>query len=343
MTPYVTVEARAPCAALQAAPKRRPILVEIGGPYRWLTPYIATMAGVNASIAARILSLPRDELHFIAMTLAFVRDAENPARVEDFARAIGRDRRENILRDFAPDFDPVLARCCAKLAGKPWRATSYRRLAALAADPHARKTMRHLKAISRRDVLALSRLPPAYRTRGVLKMARDRRDFRRLVFAIEIVRRVRTDLNDRQILASLEKADGASIKEWVEAHYERLPFPAAPTGLLTDGRGGVLRPVACGGELKRAAVDYDNCARTYVERAATGASVFYRCERDGRRVALAEIRPVPGLGWAIHELSGPRNQEIGGEDRIAIIAAFAAAGVAATPQARSRFGWFPID
>jgi hypothetical protein len=345
LTLHLTVEAGAPSAgpALHAAPKRRPILVDIGGPYSWLTPYIATMAGANESIAARILSLPRDELHFIAMTLAFMRDAENPARIEDLARAIGRDRREAILRAFAREADPKLARYCARLAGKPWRAASYRRLAELVAEPHARKLLRHMKAISRRDVLMLTRLPPAFRTRGVLKMSRDRRDFRRIVFAIEIVRRVRTDLFDRQILASLERADSTDIKQWVEAHYERLPFPAAPSGVLIDARGAVLRPIACGAELRRAAIDYENCARTYVERAATGASVFYRCERGERRIALAELRPVPGLGWAICELMGPRNRELDGEDRSAIIAAFAAAGIAATPQAKSPFGWFPID
>ncbi len=340
MTIHVTVEQGAPCAAptLHAAPKRRE-----GGPYGWLTRYLAVMAGANTAIAARLLSLPRDELHFIAMTLALMRDVESRARVEDFARAIGRDRRETILRNFAPDFDPALARFCPKLAGKPWRAASYRRLAALAAEPHARKTMRHLKAISRRDVVLLSRLPPAYRKRGVLKMVRSRRAFRQLAFAIDIVRRVRTDLTDRQIIRSLEKADGAYIKDWVEAHYERLPFPAAPTGLLTDGRGVVLHPVACGAELRRAAIDYDNCARTYIERAATGASVFYRCEREARRVALAEIRLIPGFGWAIYELMGPRNCELDGDDRNAVIAVFAAAGIAATPQARSPFGWFPVN
>lgn len=340
MTIHVTVDGAEPRSrVVPNAPKRR-----AGGPYGWLTPYLATIAGANASIAARILSLPRDELHFIAMALAFMGDArDDRARVDAFSRALGRDKRETILRDVAPEFDPLLARFAGKLAGKPWRAATYRRLALLAAEPHARKTLGHLASPSRRDVLYLSRLPPAYRTRGVLNLIRKRSDFSRLVFAIEIVRRVRTDLTDRQILASLEKADGCRIKDWVEAHYERLPFPPTPTAEMTDGRGGVLRPVVTGAALKRTGIDYDNCARGYVARAATGASVFYRCDRGARRIAVIEIRPVPGLGWAIEEISGPGNREVDGADLQAIVAAFAAAGISAAPQALSRFGWYGLD
>jgi hypothetical protein len=331
-------------AAPHARVFARPPECRAGGPYGWVTPYVSTIAASNAGVAARLLSLPRDDLHFIAMALAFMTDArEDELVLQRFAQALGRVNREAILRDFAPTFDPRIARLCGKLAGKPWRAASYLRLAELMDEPHARKTLLHLKAISRRDLIALARLPFAFRTRAVLKMAIHRRDFREVLFAIEIVRRVRTDLTDRQILRSLENADPTFIKDWVEAHYERLPFPAAPTGVLADGRGGVLRPVVCGADLRRAAIDFDNCARGYVARAATGASVFYRCERGDQRIALAELRPAPGFIWAVCQLRGPKNRELGGDDRSAILAAFAAAGIAATPQAKSPFGWFFLE
>jgi len=41
--------------------------------------------------------------------------------------------------------------------------------------------------------------------------------------------------------------------------------------------------------------------------------------------------------------TGLRDRELDGEDQAAIIAAFAAAGIAATPRARSPFGWLPRD
>ena len=334
MTIHILTDAVAPpCARTDF---HSPLKLKRGGPYGWLTPYLSLMAQDNAAIAANILSLNRDELHFIAMTLAFSDDLRRDrARLGDFARAIGNRRREAIVREFAPDADPRLARFASKLAGKPWRAVTYHRLAALAAEPHARKTLGHLPSISRRNVVMLSRLPAAYRTRGVLRMIRRRRDFSRVLFAIEIVRRVRTDLSDRQILASLEHAESDYIRRWVDAHYERLPFPPAPTGALSDGRGGVLRPILSGAELKRAGFEFDNCVFDYIPRAASGAIVFYRYDRDDIKIAAIKLLPVAGLGWAIDEISGPQNNPVSGADRLAIIGAFAAAGVRAPPQAYS--------
>lgn len=329
--------------ALERAERSSSPLRRAGGPYGWLTPYLAALAARNPSIAARILSLPRDELHFIAMALALMGEARDaPESADALAAAIGRDRRESILGALAMGFDPKLARLCGKLAGRPWRAPTYRQLAALWAEPHARKVLAHLPAITRRAVRTLTRLPAPYRKAGVLKMVGRPTDLARVLFAIEIVRRVRTDLTDRQIVASLARADGRYIRDWVEAHYDRLPFPKAPTGVLTDGRGAVLRPVSTGGELKRTALDFDNCLSGRLWDALNGNAAVYRFEIDGKPVACVELKPAPGLGWAINELNGRNNDELHGADRLRIIDLFAASGVVAAPQARSRFSWFDL-
>jgi hypothetical protein len=214
---------------------------------------------------------------------------------------------------------------------------------ALDAEPQARKALAHLPAITRRAVLTLARLPAPYRTRGVLKMVRDGRDLAPVLFAIEIVRRVRTDLTDRQIITSLERAEPRRIRDWVEAHYERLPFPAAPTGALTDGDGGVLRPATTGAELARWAREFDNCALNRLWDALTGVSALYRYDVAGKRTAFVELKPVPGLGWAIEEAAGPANATLGGKERCRIIEAFAGAGVHAAPQAVSTQRYFWLD
>jgi len=329
-----------PCAPVGSAAALK---FRRGGPYGWLTPWLSLMTSANASIASRILSLPRDELHFIALTLALMGEARNDAaRLGAFASALGCRRREAILAEAAPDVEARLARLCGKLAGRPWRPATYHRLAALAAEPNARKTLAHARKITRRDVLTLARLPPAYRTSGVLRMVKRPHDLANVLFAIEIVRRVRTDLSDRQILASLERADSEIIRRWVEAHYERLPFPAAPTGPLTDGLGGVLRPVCDGDELRRTGSDYENCVENYLLRSHAGVCAFYRYERANRRVAVIEIRRTPGVGWAIEEIAGPNNEPVSGDDRSRIIQTFAGAGVAAAPQALSRHRWLDL-
>lgn len=334
-------------AILRAAP---PAVADVerpraGGPYGWLTPYIAAIAATNAAVAGRVLFLPRDELHFVAMTLALMGERrDDPAALGALAQGLGREKREVILARAAPGADPRLARLCARLGGKPWRPPTYAALAALHEEPHARKVLAHLPAITRRTVLTLARLPAPYRTRGVLKMAGKPDEIARILFAIEIVRRVRTDLTDRQIIASIERAKGWRMRDWVEAHYERLPFPPPPTHRLPDGAGGCLLPVDSGAALRRTGLDYDNCVRSnYLLRAWRGDCVFYRYERDGVRIAAVEIRRTPGLGWAIEEISGPGNAPVAGKDRTRIIDAFAAVGVPAAPQAKSRLRWLDLE
>ena len=153
------------------SPKRRD-----GGPYGWLTPYLAEMASASPAFASRILSLPRDELHFIAMTLALCPDPEG-VDLAAFARAIGREQRSHIFSRFAPGQDARIVRLAGKLSGKHWRAPTYRRLAELYAEPKARKALQHMPAISRRAVVTLRRLPPPYRTRAD-RRARSRRAVR---------------------------------------------------------------------------------------------------------------------------------------------------------------------
>ncbi|WDI30411.1 hypothetical protein PUV54_10620 [Hyphococcus flavus] len=317
---------------------------EAGGPYGWLTPYIGFIAGHNDDIAARVLHLRRTELHFIALCLSLMGVKRDDAdHLAAFSCGLGRRTRKSLLSEFAPEAEPNLARLSGKLAGYVWRAASYQRLAALYAEPHARKTLCHLPHITRWHLIMMLRLPEPYRKLGILRKIKRRRDLSCVLFGLEIVRRVRTDLNDRQIIASLEKSDVGYVRDWVEAHYERLPFPQAPTGALTDGNGGVLRPVATGGELIRTAREYDNCIDTYIWEAASGASVFYRYDAEVQRIAVAELKRLPGVGWAVNDLLAPKNKPVNGVLRKHILMLFKNAGILAAPQVTGSFSRFNLD
>ncbi|WP_428408020.1 hypothetical protein [Hyphococcus sp.] len=319
-----------------------------GGVYGWLTPYLIALAKQNAHIHSRLLHLTRTELHFIALCLALMGEKRDDAdHFGAFARDYDRLPRRSLLANYidtaGPGYSPKLATLVSKLAGRPWRMRSYLRLGELYAEPHARKTLCHLASISRWHLIALSRLPAPYRTYGVLRKIRKRYDLACVMFGIEVVRRVRTDMTDRQIIASLERSDTSRIRDWVEAHYERLPFPTAPTGALTDGTGAVSRPVATARDLFRAAREFDNCVDRYLWEALTGRSCFYRCDNGQRRIAVAELKRLPGVGWAVDEIRGPNNAELSGPERAQVFAMFREAGVLPAPQALSRFSWFDLE
>lgn len=326
------------CAQNAARPRK-------GGAYQWLTPYVASIAAHNDDVARRALALDRAELHFIALVAALTDCplADDP-RIVALARGLGALRRADLLTAAAPDADPRLLRFVGKLGGRVWRPAAYRRLATLMREPIAAKTLAHLPTITRRHVIILSRLPAAYRTSGVLRMANLGERLSHVAFAIEIVRRVRPDLNDRQIMKSLEKTDAHSMRSWVEAHYVRLPFPSAPTGPLMCGSGGVLRPVVSGADLEATALRYKNCAMGYLNDVWAGHLTFYRFERDATPLALVQLRKTPGCGWTVEHMEAPDNVTLDGATRGEIIARFAEEGFIASPQAispRARyFHWY---
>lgn len=321
-----------------------------GGPYGWLTPYVASLAAQNDSVAARVLMLRRAELHFIALVVSLMGDACDDAdHFGAFARSYDVVARKKLVTSAAAlggvQTPSVIAKLPDMLSGAPWRPPTYLRLAALMNEPHARKTLRHARRVSRRFVLTLGRLPEPYRTVGVVKLVRRPRDLTELLFAIDIVRRVRTDLDERQIIASLERVKPHGIRNWVMRHYERVPFPPPPVDISAIGGVDALRPLDNYADLARAAREFDNCIRTYLWRVLKSDSYFYRYapEAGGKGVAIVELRKAPVIGWVVHEALGPSNDEITGAHRVAVIAAFANAGVGAAPQASNPNAWFDLD
>ncbi|WP_375201024.1 hypothetical protein [Hyphococcus sp.] len=336
-------------APVVSAPDPPAAAAMTGGAYGWLTPYIAALAARNARIAACALTLKRRELHFIGLCLALMGDKRDDAdHFAAFAADYGRLPQRSVLANHidpsGPAYSPKVVTLASRLAGAPWRVNGYRKLEALFSESHARKTLRHMPAITRRTVAILWRLPPEYRTTGVLKMVRRRRDLSEVIFAIEIVRRVRIDLDDRQIIASLEKADGGYIREWVMRHYERIPFPEPPTPALVIDGVEALRPLACFDALAEAAREFDNCIRDYLWRVLKGDTYFYRyAPKAGEKgVAIVELRRAPVIGWVVHEALGPKNDAIKGAERAAILSAFRKAGVGAAPQAVNPDAWFDL-
>lgn len=318
-----------------------------GGSYGWLTPYIASIAVHNEEIAARSLFLTRAELHFIAMCTSLMgKSRDDRDHYAAFARGLGVVSRRTLIENACDlgsiDATPGLAQLPAQLAGNIWRPASYIKLATLMAEPSAKKALRHLPRITRGNVITLARLPEAYRTHGVLRMIKKRSDLAEVLFALELVRRVRIDLNDQQVLASLEKAEARSMRAWVMKHYEQAPFPPAPVGPIMLAGVEAMRPLSCYDDLARAAREFDNCIRTYLWAVLKGDSYFYRYAPNagGKGVAIIELRRTPVIGWIVHEALGPKNDDLTAMDRAIIVNAFSDAGISPAPQMVSPNAWF---
>lgn len=316
-------------------------------PYGWATPYLAAIARQNPAFAARVLDISRPELHYFALILSLMEEARDDLdHLGALARAVDRVDRVAIFNMMAPGRDSGLVRLSQKFAGDPWRPRTYLRIANLYSDPEARKTLSHKSAITRRDILTLARLPDGFRGPKITALAQRKTEITELVFAIDIVRRLRADLTDRQIAASLCNAKRGKIRDWVMRHFERVEFPAAPTTALSFGGTRTIQPVTSFAALARAAQDFKNCIRNYQMNVLRGESYFYRCDcveaGNAKPVAMIELTKAPVVGWLVHEALGPDNEPITGADRAAIVSAFRAAGVGAAPQAIHPGVWFDL-
>ena len=332
----------------------RPAVVNAGdfpsaGAYGWLTPYIAAIAAENDDFSDRALFLARDEQHFIALILTLMGDKRDDAdHFACFAREIGVVSRRDLVARAAALGDlhaPPIVHCLpAKLAGNPWRMRSYERLVALANEANANKTLAHLPRITRWHLAAMAQLPAPYRTRGVLKVVKRREQLAQVVYAIDVVRHVRTDLDDQHIVKSLERTSGGNASEWMAKHFRRVPFPAAPVEAIVIDNVEAIRPLTSYNDIKRSAKEFNNCIRSYLLNVLNGVSYFYRYapKADGDGVAIIELRRVPAIGWVVHEAYGPSNDGIKGSDRAAILEAFRAHGVGAAPQAVNPNRWMDI-
>ncbi|MEO1014670.1 MAG: hypothetical protein AAFX08_05720 [Pseudomonadota bacterium] len=310
----------------------------LGGAYGWLTPHLAVIASVNADFARRVLIIDRAEAHFIALAVALMGpDGATPARVAGFGARLGRVSRDKALADAAPAAPRGLASLSGRLVGGVWRPATYRRLASLMDDPQAAKTLRHMKRVSRRDVRALSRLPDGYRVGAVVEVVARKGHLPTVLFAIDLVRRVRADVCDRDILASLKSMDPKDVGAWIDRHYEAAAFPAPPVaGDISVAGGGRLRALTNHREMVEAGQALSNCARTYAMATLKGEAYLYRyVVHRGHRDwpgAMAEVRRAPGAGWVAVSALGASNEPLRPVTRMALVAAFREAGFLVAPR-----------
>ncbi|MBI1391563.1 MAG: hypothetical protein GC152_02370 [Alphaproteobacteria bacterium] len=322
----------------------------LGGAYGWLTPHVAAIAGVNPDFARRALVLERSELHFIALAISLMEPSGLERReVEALGRRIGVAPRDAVLAAAAPAGTRGMASVVGRLVGKVWRPPTYRRLAALMANAETAKAIRHMKNVSRRDIRTMTRLPDGYRTRPVIELLRRRGHVPTVVFAIDLVRRVRRDLTDRQIMESLKSMQPGNPPEWIERHYAAAPFPPPPApGVLPVAGGGKLTPLMRYGELVQAGEALRNCARTYAMAVIRGDSYIYAYTVHRGHAhwpgGMVEVRRAPLAGWCAVQALGQSNEPLAPAARFALAAALKSAGYLVAPRlVHPDAPWLNID
>ena len=277
--------------------------------FGWLTPYMRRIFERDPAWATRCFNMSRADWHYVALMMALMHE-----RLDDedalfwLADRLFSEKRTRLLAEINADVPRRAFNLLPKMSGRIWRPAVYRRLCEMMTQHNCAAWLSHTKRISRRHVMALWRLPDSYRHPAVISRATSKRwreTLHELCFAIDCVRRIRKDMTLAQILKSLETKKKLSPERWVVDHYRQLNFPEAPWA-GTD----YLRPLITFDDLQRSALEFKNCIRTYLKAVLRGTSYFYRYEKNGKGVAIAEITLLPGIGWTLNDVLGPDNDEV---------------------------------
>lgn len=308
-------------------------------PFSWLTPLLVPIFESRPERLSDYLSLTRADWHYVGLIIALMGDKANDP--EHFA-AIERDlltrKRKAVLADVAPEAPDGLLKLVPKLAGDLWRPQAYRRLAEMVRERTALMALRRQRSIRRRMVRIVHRLPSDLRTDYVIRYVKTSADIEEVLFAILVVRRIRTDLTRRDIIRSFGQVRGKApqaMRRWVQHHYEHAPFPDAPwVGTET------VTPIKSFSELRKLALEFDNCVRNYHLEVMDGQSYFYRYAEGGMPIATVELISIPNVGWAVSEIAGPKNDDVPPATVRRIHTLFADAGIEKYPASLYRGSWF---
>jgi hypothetical protein len=296
-------------------------------PFGWLTTAIANHLEINPQRISHFLSLSRADWHFAAFIFAHCEEEiSDPARFAKIEARLFTTSRRALLREFAPHAAPAILNMLGRMDGKIWRPTTYRKLAVLTQNKASLNWLKHCQRLSRKHVFWLSRLPEQYQVPAVMDRLSlgDRVD--ELCFAIEVVKRIRTDLSEKEIMRTLEQANKQSLRGWVSRHYTHLCFPPCPW----EGNE-FLKPLKNFKALQKTALEFKNCLRSYLNRVLQGNSFFYRMEKDGKGIAVVEIYNLAGIGWVVNDCSGHKNANVSAAIKRELTLAFQEAGITTPP------------
>lgn len=306
--------------------------------FGWLTPHLMPILARQPDRLVHYVGLSRADWHFLGLVVACLGDK---ARCPDHFAAIEAEAfvapRLEVLRSVYDGPARPLLKTVPKLRGKLWEGQTYRHLAGLAREETMLTTLRRQRWIDRRFLRGVAAVPVSLRSDGVLRRVKRVSDAEQLAFMVEVVRRVRTDMSEAEILRSLaqHKGDKADVSKWVSEHYQHAPFPAAPW----DGDPDLV-PISDYPALKRLALEFDNCVRNYHEEVIGGQSYFYRFAPGGKPVATVELQNLPQVGWSIGDVEGLKNARVGRSVVVEIRRRFGRVGIGSMPRDTRRWDLF---
>jgi hypothetical protein len=199
---------------------------------------------------------------------------------------------------------------------------SYRALVSLLRDRATAAHLHHCRTITEPLIIALAALPDPLRRPAVFKLLDEIDGMDRFVTGLQFLccRAGITFDSFVEQLGSLDQTEQVRAK--IVDLAEALPLPER----LPDLRIGSFRRIDSIVQVRSMARAWANCLGEYLYEINEGTTLIYHCD-DDQKPAAAVVARVHRLGWAVVDIKGPNNVDIGAEILSMHCEAFLAAGI----------------
>lgn len=265
---------------------------------------------------AHISQHQSDYIHFLCLVRAILLNNESRTGHEGFETVLLNRRRIDILRLLSGTPPDGIMKLLRKMDASPLdQPDLYLKLLALSEDTDARKTLRHVKVISKSLIICLDNLPSEMRFNKGLVQSPDAFYLDKLDFASSLVKKLYPaglPASDLQSYRTIENEE--QLLKWLSRLFMMLKFPDPPWP-----GNGEIQHVGNVRELVELQAKYNNCILIFFEEIFSRQKVFYECPACDALIALES--EFLG-GWYIEAILGINNEDVPEDKKNAILKEF---------------------
>lgn len=232
-------------------------------------------------------------MHLLGMLIT---GSDQEAIDYDLLRSLKWQEAATLIADPCPT---GLERVLSSMPLPVWSFEDYRKLWSVMTCPKAMTVMRHARGVTPALVAVLYELPP------MLRAAKVCRHVSRPIEASVLARMC--DTTDKAALLLVSITASGSRSDFYEMVLKVVRksdvFPSPPVIDHPD-----VRPILDLDDLRRTALEFQNCMRVYADQIAVGALAFYVVEGEER--AVVSVKPLIGGRLVIDEMKGVGNTRL---------------------------------
>lgn len=287
-------------------------------PLGWLNQRLVKPLAADPALFAILFELDPYHMHLLGLGLAHQAAEPSPTIV----RSLILPSAQAVVAQVIGYCPPGLSRALRQLPNVVLDPENYRALVALLNDDATATYLYHRRSINERMIAGLAALPSQLRRPAIFKLFDKFEGMDRFVHGLRFLSSRADIAFDTLIgqLACLDQTDQVTAR--IMDLVDGLPLPDG----LPKPEIGKFRRIDGVAEIKAIAKDWSNCLAECLHDISACTGAIYASINHGPP-AVAFAGRVDRLGWALHQIKGPKNADLDPIDLVRHQNAFGEAGI----------------